>query len=513
MSLMRRLFRSGGSSAARLLTDAARDLARGPDDDGSGSDDGAEDGAKELAQRVVEVLEQALAPRSVALFGRRGTRYRRLHGAGGPGDDGDHGAELIPHRFLLPSLTARWTGPRRVSSLGDLPQEELDWLGRWRTHWVVPLFRKDRGEAPVGLLLIGLDGELPPEVEKALGRFGGGVAAGLEARFQREVESIRLEQGQGHWLKECPSCGRCFETEVMFCPLDDHVLTATILLERLVSDRYLLESKLGQGGMGAVYRATDQDTGGEVAVKLLTSGDRVALGRFANEAKAGERIQHPAVASVLDSGSLGQKGAFLVMEYVQGRTLREVLEEEKTIHPKRLAGWFDSILEGVAEAHRGGIIHRDLKPENIMIGGRDGGEEIKILDFGLAKLRTDTGTHPALTAVGMVIGTLSYMSPEQLAADVIDHRTDIFALAVMVSEALTGRLPFSASNLGQMLRAVATQRYTVHIESVDQARVADVLGRALEKNPAARYPDADQFRADLVPALAECSPFSPPPEA
>ncbi|MEO1087405.1 MAG: serine/threonine-protein kinase, partial [Acidobacteriota bacterium] len=286
----------------------------------------------------------------------------------------------------------------------------------------------------------------------------------------------------------------------------------TILIDRVVDGRYALERNLGQGGMGLVYIARDRQGEGTVAVKLLTGGDDVAQGRFAREAKAGRVLRHPNIVQVLDSGEL-RGGAYMAMEYVQGRTLREVLDVECPIDPPRVARWFEQILDAVGFAHFQGVIHRDLKPDNIMMINIDGEETPKILDFGLAKIR-DAGSSGQLnlTAAGMVIGTLSYMSPEQLAADPVDHRTDIFALGVMVCEALTGRPPFWSSNLGQMLRAVASTPFRLEVETLQQARVTDVLGRALAKKPANRYPDTESFRRDLIPAL-EASGTFPRPES
>jgi serine/threonine-protein kinase len=162
----------------------------------------------------------------------------------------------------------------------------------------------------------------------------------------------------------------------------------------------------------------------------------------------------------------------------------------------------------VAAAHKVGVIHRDLKPENIMlVEGKATAGGAKILDFGLAKMR-ESGSGPnTLTAAGMVIGTLAYMSPEQLQAETVDHRTDLYTLAILAAEALTGKLPFHAENLGEMLRAVAEEPFRMDVDCAEQAAVADILVRALEKSPEARYPDVDSFRRALIPALRRCPPF------
>jgi serine/threonine-protein kinase len=240
----------------------------------------------------------------------------------------------------------------------------------------------------------------------------------------------------------------------------------------------------------------------------------VALGRFSNEARAGRKVRHPSVVEVMDSGEVGRYGAFLVMEFVDGVTLRQALKEQHAFAPAEFAKWFDGVLAGVGAAHKVGVIHRDLKPENIMLEDADDQTEIvraKILDFGLAKMR-ETGSGPnTLTAAGMVIGTLAYMSPEQLQAETADHRTDLYTLAIIAAEALTGNLPFHAENLGEMLRAVADEPFRMDVDCAEQATVADILVRALEKSPEARYPDVDSFRRALIPALRHCPPFYRPP--
>lgn len=488
--LMQRLFYPDEHQQERLLMDLLEDmqLSKRPED---------------LCKSFGEGLFSALSPSALHLFIRRS---KRLH-LGWSSNRPLTPRTLIPTDFKLPEQIRDWNEPRAFEALPALASAERQWLRSWDTKWLAPICTEGSGRRLVGFLCVGdREAGLTAVQRDLLMSLCRRMAGCWDALIDEMIARLRSEQGQGKWLKECPECQRCFGREVFFCPDDDTVTEPTVLLERLVDKRYFLEQKLGRGGMGAVYRAIDQQTGKSVALKVLTGGDRTALGRFANETRVGQTIDHPSITQVLGSGSLGRQGAYMAMEYVQGKTLRRLIDEEAPVSPTRVAQWFDQILAGVAEAHRQGIIHRDLKPDNIMVTESEDGEKIKLLDFGLAKLRDD-GTHSALTAAGMVIGTLSYMSPEQLAADKVDHRTDIFALGAILSEALTGRLPFFAPNLGQMLQAVATQPYSIEVHTVAQARVADILGKALAKAPDARYSDVEELRRDLIPALEDCEPF------
>ncbi|MEO1366885.1 MAG: serine/threonine-protein kinase [Acidobacteriota bacterium] len=476
-TLLHRLFFRHEHHREVLLVDLIDDLAKCRDE-------------RELAHDVGLGLLQALSPAHLHFFCRRASRFRLAYSGSEPLEP----KTLMPAASTLPTAAGSWQEPGAVRSLGQLPAEDREWLRSWRAEWVVPLqYPPRRHDGVVGLLLLGgRTGGYSPVVLDLLQTLADRMAKCYAGLVQQHRQRLEIAQGVGTWLKECPECGRCYDTHVYFCEDDDSVLDATILIDRVVDGRYALERNLGQGGMGLVYTATDLHDGETVAVKLLTGGDDVAQGRFAREAKAGRVLHHPNIVQFLDSGEL-RGGAYMAMEYVQGQTLREVLD-------------------AVGFAHARGVIHRDLKPDNIMMIV-DGGEEIpKILDFGLAKIDKDAGSSGQLdlTAAGMVIGTLSYMSPEQLAADPVDHRTDIFALGVMVCEALTGRPPFWSSNLGQMLRAVASTPFRLEVETLQQARVTDVLGRALAKKPESRYPDTESFRRDLVPALEVCGTFPRP---
>ncbi|OAE01485.1 PASTA domain-containing protein [Arthrobacter sp. OY3WO11] len=207
------------------------------------------------------------------------------------------------------------------------------------------------------------------------------------------------------------------------------------LVGTLVDNRYAVRSKLARGGMSTVYLATDQRLERDVALKVLhphLSADDNFLGRLGREAKAAARLSHPHVVGVLDQGNDGRT-AYLVMEYIKGHTLRDLINEKGALPPRLALALIDPVVEGLGAAHAAGFIHRDVKPENVLISD-DG--RIKIGDFGLARAVTTA------TSTGALIGTVAYLSPELVLGRPADARSDIYSLGIMLYEMLTGRQPF-----------------------------------------------------------------------
>ncbi|HEY8459820.1 MAG TPA: serine/threonine-protein kinase, partial [Blastocatellia bacterium] len=246
-----------------------------------------------------------------------------------------------------------------------------------------------------------------------------------------------------------------------------------------------------------------------VAVKILLGrdfGDPKALRRFHREARAAARLNHPNIVSVYDFGSVEGEGAYLVMERIYGITLREVLDRDRALAPARAADLFAQLLDGVAAAHAEGIVHRDLKPGNV-IAQQAGSAAfmVKILDFGLAKF--DAAGRPAsetVTAPGDVMGTLGYMSPEQLLGGAVDHRADLFAIGVMLVETLTGRRPFQYDNYGELSRALLHDAFHLPRSTPESAALDAVIQRRLAKDARDRVSSAAELKRELIPALREC---------
>jgi serine/threonine-protein kinase len=270
---------------------------------------------------------------------------------------------------------------------------------------------------------------------------------------------------------------------------------------------YEILDPLGAGGMGEVYRALDTRLNRRIAIKVLPSDvviDRDRLRRFEQEARAASALNHPNILTIHDIGNDAGL-AFIVMEWVDGKTLRELLLAEGRLPPRRAAHIARQIAEGLGQAHAAGIVHRDLKPQNIMVSEPD---RVKIVDFGLAKLTRHEGsealTQSAGTAEGMVLGTVGYMSPEQASGREADHRSDQFSLGLIAYEAVTGQRPFARPTAAQTLTAtIEAEPAPVTALNPDvPPHLARVIHRCLEKNPANRYESTRDLARDLDVAAA-----------
>jgi serine/threonine protein kinase len=274
---------------------------------------------------------------------------------------------------------------------------------------------------------------------------------------------------------------------------------------------YRILHRLGAGGMGEVYLAEDTRLGRKVALKLLPAGlaaDEEAKRRFTQEARAASALNHPHIITIYEIGTDLSRD-FIAMEYVEGKSLRSLLARGK-IELRRAAELAAQAASGLAAAHETGIFHRDIKPDNLMVS-RAG--QLKILDFGLAKLRekppaalmaseltTASGLAArAETTPGTILGTVAYMSPEQAAGRVLDRRTDIFSLGVVLYEMLTGQRPFQGKSGIDILHAIIHQepRPVMEVNPRLPAEVAEILSKALAKEVGERYQHAGDFELDL----------------
>ena len=271
----------------------------------------------------------------------------------------------------------------------------------------------------------------------------------------------------------------------------------------LVAGQYEVEHLLGRGGMGEVFAAVHVRTGRAVAIKWMlpraaASADSVR--RFLAEARITARIEHPNVVQVFDCGEHG--GApFLIMERLRGETLRERLDREGRLAPAEVLRLMLPTMRGVAEAHREGVLHRDLKPDNVFLcRGKDGSErEPKVVDFGIGKLRDDEA-QLNVTRAGMVIGTPSYMAPEQLAGSRDpDPRVDVYALGVVMYEALAGRCPFQADGTFALIAQIATSTPPVLASLAPETppELLAIVERAMHRDPDRRFPSVAAMIASI----------------
>jgi len=277
-------------------------------------------------------------------------------------------------------------------------------------------------------------------------------------------------------------------------------------------ERFRVVRKLGAGGMGEVFLAEDTRLGRKVALKLLPQGllaDPEIRRRFSQEARAVSALNHPQIVTIYDVGAAGDRD-FLAMEYVEGETLRDLL----AAGPIEVRRAFDLVAQaaaGLSAAHESGIVHRDVKPENLMINRKG---QLKVMDFGLAKLverqaapllasglATVAETpHPGQgTAAGVILGTVSYMSPEQAQGQPLDHRTDVFSLGLVLYEALTGSRPFSGKSAVDTLHAIINEEPMPASQRNPRVpfEAAEILEKALAKDPSERYQSAADFALDL----------------
>jgi serine/threonine-protein kinase len=269
----------------------------------------------------------------------------------------------------------------------------------------------------------------------------------------------------------------------------------------VLADRYEIDSVLGEGGMARVFRGTDNVLGRTVAVKVLAhqfARDETSVARFRREAQSAASLNHPNVVSVYDTGS--DDGVhWIVMEYLEGRTLKEAIEEEGPLAPDRTAEIARHVSLALATAHEKGLVHRDVKPANIMLTPSG---ETKVMDFGIARAVTSTGD-PTLTRTGFVMGTAAYLSPEQAEGKPVDARSDIYSLGCVVYEMLTGKPPFD----GNSPVAVATKHLSEEPEPISRVNprvpheVEAVVARAMRKDPEERYQDAREMADDLGRAV------------
>lgn len=278
--------------------------------------------------------------------------------------------------------------------------------------------------------------------------------------------------------------------------------------------QFRLDRLLGHGGMGTVYLATDEMTGREVAVKLLRpdlTADEGFVDRFKAEARTLARLDHPRIAR-LHGFFRHDDDLLMVMEFVRGTTLAQLLKTSGAVAPQTAVVWTGDVLEALHYAHAMGIVHRDVKPANIIIEEQTG--RARLTDFGIARSEAES----RLTQTGQTVGTIAYMAPEQLTTTEADGRADLYAVGVVLFELLTGRVPYSATTTFTLMREVADGVPPQALEALPEAAapLRETLRLALAIDPAARFPDGQAFRQALERALhgeTAAAPFVDMPTA
>ena len=454
---------------------------------------------RDLVKMVVTQIDSALHPESIAVFASGSPHGSNPSAAFEPVSAlrveagplaGDSGVVTL----------LRWSDkPLEVflddeqSPVARVPPAERAWLAEINAALLVPIFAGGSDPRPlVGLIALGAkrsEERYTPEDRELLRGIAVQMGVALDLSRLRKQASLTPSSAGASYGGQTPT------------------LTPTVVVGgsgsgitvgALVDGKYRVDGIIGQGGMGAVFKAWDVRLERAVAIKVVRAhllSDPDARARFNRESKIVARLQHPSIVTVYDYGNLADGAAYLVMEFVPGEDLRHFLKREKQLPAARMSALMSGICGGVEIAHKSSIFHRDLKPENILLP--EGGSSPKVVDFGVAKLTgAVTGDSGTMSAVGTIVGTPAYMAPEQLRGEAVDARADVFSLGVMAYEMLTTRLPYAGASLFDIgMKQVEGK--------VDRSglppEIADVIVRAIayekEKRPSTAAAFADALKA------------------
>lgn len=487
-SLDRRFFRER-YDAQRLLTSIADQVARAPN-------------FEAVAPAIVHQIEEALHPTFVSVL--RHVPARSTF-SGTSGRISESAAMALPSSLRVIGVLAALRKPLALS-LGDtawvrhqLPLEERRILLDHGIELLVPISGRSSDALPHGLIVLGPRRSEEPynhEDMELLSTIAHAVGVLLE-RSAEEVDG----------LAECELCGRCYDGLTTACSVDARPLTK-VSGTFLINGRYRLDRRLGRGGMGAVYSATDAVLERAVALKVIRTERATAemAARFRHEARAAASFAHPHVVRVYDFGVDRASRPFLVMELLDGCTLRERLARTGRMEASEVLHVLRGVCSAVSAAHDRGLVHRDLKPENIFLQTLPSDWVPKVLDFGVAKAldqEVATGSAALGTAAGVLVGTLEYMAPEQVSGDDVSRSWDVWALSVVTYEMLTGRHPFRrAVTLGMSENAAHITAHGGGDHPAMPPCVQEFFNRALSPDRARRPSDADTFLADVERVLA-----------
>lgn len=316
-------------------------------------------------------------------------------------------------------------------------------------------------------------------------------------------------------MKTCPECHSEYDDTIDRCPKDNTRLTAIErdpLVGSKLADRYEIVSVIGRGGMGVVYKARQEQMDKYMAIKMLHShmvADSEAVKRFYREAKTVSQVRHHHIVTLYDFGMSAQGQPFLVMDYLEGKSLKDGIKEKGPVPFDKADVLFKQIVDALQSAHTQDVVHRDLKPENIVISKHGDQDWVTLVDFGLSKLREPSPKAQdayQITKIGDVCGSPPYMSPEQcLSASTVDPRSDIYSLAVVAYESLAGKLPFQAKSAIEMmdchLYATPIPFNQAQPELKLCTEVTQVFNKALQKDAANRQQTIQEFGNELHEAL------------
>jgi len=398
-----------------------------------------------IAPSIVHRIDEALHPEFVSVLGHvPGEAVFAVTPGSAAASPEERPPLFLPTSLAVIGVLSVLRKPLALS-LGDtawvrqqLPIDERALLVDQGIELLVPISSRLSGDLPLGLLVLGPRRSEEPYNQEDLDLL---VTIAHQIGLLRERTS-----GDGHWLAECETCGQCFDSDTTLCPHDHQRLTM-VRGSRLLIGRYRLDRRLGRGGMGTVYAAVDEVLERPVAVKLIREdvvGPLDLDGRLRRESIVAASFAHPHVVRVYDFGVDRHQRPFLVMELLEGDTLRQrlgsgvPLSRPETLHILR------GVCAALSAAHAKSLVHRDLKPENIFLQQHASGVVPKVLDFGLAKAFNAQAPLERVTgsSAGLLVGTLDYMAPEQVSGDDVSPSWDLWAIAVIAYEMLTATRPY-----------------------------------------------------------------------
>lgn len=322
-------------------------------------------------------------------------------------------------------------------------------------------------------------------------------------------------------IKYCETCKKVFETVGNKCPYDGDVLTLETYLTNIVfENRYCIVERIGAGGMGVVYKAKDKKTFNRDCVVKITlpiiKSNKTLLKRFEREAKILSTLNNPNIVTIYDYGETDSKTYFIVMEYIDGENLENLLEKKKSLSIEEAVPMIVQIGKALEVAHKNGVVHRDLKPANIMVKSDiSQGYSVKVLDFGIAKSLIEEGK--PLTEANAVLGTPIYMSPEQLKGEPVDQRSDVYSFALTIYKMLSGHWPFLGNNKQELVLKRITHD-PLPISQINKnvkvpTYIEIALLKALAIEPNERTPTVSQLLESIVNVVTveESDSWQPPP--